>query len=88
MDRWDVLLKYALTKKIVVFDEFLKIRPDKLPEFTLQFKEHNVACLIISSDYYFTEHFVDKTTPFEYYVNEPNAAMLKRLKAFIRQPGE
>lgn len=87
MNHWDVLFKYALTRKIVIFDEFLKTRPDKLDDFTLQLKEHNTAALLISSDYYFTEHFVDETTPFEYYVDEPLAGTLKKLKEYLRKQG-
>jgi len=87
MDHWDVLFKYGLTKKLVLFDEFLKTRPDKLADFTLQLKEKNVASLILSSDYFFTEHFVDENTPFGYYADEPLAGTLKKLKDFVEKKG-
>lgn len=87
MDHWDVLFKYGLTKKLVLFDEFLKTRPDKLADFTLQLKEKDVASLIVSSDYFFTEHFVDENTPFGYYADEPLGGTLKKLKDFVEKKG-
>lgn len=88
MDHWDVLFEYALTKTIAVFDEFQKSRPDKLKELVLKLKEHQVACLIISSDYFFTEHFVDENTRFEYYANEPLKETLKKLKEWLKKQKE
>lgn len=58
-DTWEVMFKFALLHKLIVMDDFLKgMPPDRIRDILLKIEEKQLFCLIISSDYYFTNAIV------------------------------
>ncbi len=78
MDNWEILLEYALQRKLVVMDGFLDgIDPEKVNDVKLRIKEQKVYCLILSPDYYFTSSVTDSPDNVYYFKNEPAAEIMK-----------
>jgi hypothetical protein len=78
MDTWQVMFKFALQHKLIVMDDFLKgMRPDKIKDILLKIEEKQLFCLIISSDYYFTNAIVKDRKSIYCLKNDPLFGLLK-----------
>ncbi|MDQ1351405.1 MAG: transporter permease subunit [Acidobacteriota bacterium] len=82
MEKWEVLLKYALTNRVVIFDGFMEsVDPRRLTDAKKQLHEQEVYGLIITSDYYFALEFVDDPRNLKFKPNDPLGEFLEtRLK--------
>jgi len=72
MEKWEVLLKYALTFKVAVFDGFMEsVDPRKLTDAKRQLNEQEVYSLVITSDYYFSLEYVEDPRNLKIQPNDP-----------------
>ncbi|MCX6581479.1 MAG: hypothetical protein NT166_15000 [Candidatus Aminicenantes bacterium] len=72
MEKWEVLLKYALTFKVAVFDGFMEsVDPRKLTDAKRQLNEQEVYGLVLTSDYYFTLEYVEDPRNLKIQPNDP-----------------
>jgi len=59
MDTWDILLKFLLTQKIVILDQFIKgTEPKRVKELAVWLSQTQLHCLIITNDYYMAKDLV------------------------------
>lgn len=63
----------------MIMDGFLEdLPPDKVNSITMQVKEKNLSCLVITSDYYFAISAADSGNNVYCFNHEPAAAVLKK----------
>ncbi len=78
MERWEILFKYALNKRLIILDEFFRgLNPENIADMKLQLKEKDVFNLVISSDYYLTKEISDNVKKIYYLKNDTTASVLK-----------
>lgn len=78
MDTWDILLKFLLTQKIVILDQFIKgTEPKRVKELTVWLSQKQLYCLIITNDYYMAKELVKDKHQLFIEKNDPTGKMLK-----------
>lgn len=78
MDTWDILLKFLLTQKIVILDQFIKgTEPKRVKELAVWLSQTPLYCLIITNDYYMAKDLVKDKHQLFIEKNDPTGKMLK-----------
>lgn len=78
MDTWDILLKFLLTQKIVILDQFIKgTEPKRVKELAVWLSQTQLYCLIITNDYYMAKELVKDKHQLFIEKNDPTGKMLK-----------
>ncbi len=71
METWEVLLKYALTFQVVIFDGFMEtVDPRKLADTKKLLAEQEIYSLVITSDFYFAGEYINEPQNLKFQKND------------------